>query len=72
MGVLSCIHAVQMAYVVYFVEYYLVYSEMFIPKISVGIFEESDRGSPYLSFRSKYKLPSCRLDSVPGKSDAQE
>jgi hypothetical protein len=34
-----------MAYVVYFVEDYLVYFEMFIPKITAGIFEESDRGS---------------------------
>jgi len=71
MGVLSCIHTVQMAYVVYFVEDYLVYSEMFIPKITAGIFEESDRSSHTCPFdpNTNYLM---RLDTVPGKSDAQE
>ena len=70
MGVLSCIHAVQVAYIVYFVEDYLVYSEMFIPKITVGIFQESDRGSHTCPLDQTQTILTL-LDSVPGKFDAQ-
>src|SRR5262245_8534524 len=44
-GVFNHIHTVDMPDPMCFIEIYLVYSEMFIPKISAGVLEESDRGS---------------------------
>lgn len=70
MGVLSCIHAVDVAYLVCFVEIYLVYSEMLIPEITAGILEESDRGSHTFPFDQTQTILTL-LDSVPGKFDAQ-
>jgi hypothetical protein len=54
-----------------FVKIYLVYSEMFIPKITTGIFEESDRGSHTYPFDQTPNYPDAYLNSVLGKFDAQ-
>jgi hypothetical protein len=51
---------VEVAYLVRFVESYLVYSEMFIPKITAGIFEEVIR-VPILVLSIKHKLS---LDAI--------